>query len=155
MNAIAKIVVRQTFLKPKYVPQVTSVATKVIMSHSDGIFRMGKLKTKYLRKAPIITTKANGEVQIEGVSNKQYPQPAPWTKPEYYFRGNPGEDGSGDLGLYPEPDMKRPMLEFVGLKAYENASPEVKRVLSLEMGRRADVKKIVNEDFRYTKVLQN
>ena len=44
--------------------------------------------------------------------------------------------------------MKRPMLEFVGLKAYEDASPEVKRILSLEMGRRSDVKKIVNEEFR-------
>ena len=40
------------------------------------------------------------------------------------------------------------MLEYVGLKAYENATPEVKRVLSLEMGRRADIKKIVNEEYR-------
>merc|ERR1719369_263054 len=109
---------------------------------------MGTLKRKYLKRAPIVTTKESGEVIVEGVSNKQYPQVAPWKTPEYMFRGNPGEDGSGDLEIYPEPDLKRPMLEFVGHKAYENASPEVKRVLSLEMGRRSDIKKIVNEEYR-------
>jgi len=107
---------------------------------SDGLFRMGRLKKKYMAKAPIIITKENGEVFVEGVSNKQYPQVAPWKAPEYYYRGNPGEDGSGDMEIYPEPDLKRPMLEYVGHKAYENASPEVKRVLSLEMGRRSDIR---------------
>ena len=61
------------------------------MSHSDGIFRQGKLRQKYEKKAPIIKTNENGEVQIEGVSNKQYPQVAPLTQPDYMFRGNPGE----------------------------------------------------------------
>ena len=92
MNSIANIALRQAFLKPKlpkFLPQICNGSN--LISHSDGIFRQGRLRQKYMKKAPIIITKENGEVQIEGVSNKQYPQVAPWTQPDYMFRGNPGE----------------------------------------------------------------
>jgi len=148
MNSIASIALRQAILKP-FTPQLTQVANaRIYASHSDGLFRMGKLKKRYMQKAPIVVTKDDGSVQVEGVSNKQYPEVAPWRQPDYMYRGNPGEDGSGDLEIYPEPELKRPMLEYVGLKAYDNATPEVKRVLSLEMGRRSDIRKIVNEEYR-------
>jgi len=150
MNSLANIAIKQAFLKPslpKLIPQVACMS-RVLVSHSDGIFRPGRLRTKYMKKAPIISYKENGEVVVEGVSSKQYPQVAPWTQPDYMFRGNPGEDGSGDMEIYPEPDLKRPMLQFHGLKAYDNATPEVKRVLSLEFGRRCDVKKVVTEEYR-------
>jgi len=149
MNSIANIALRQAFLKPKlpkFLPQICNGSN--LIAHTDGIFRQGRLKQKYMKKAPIIQTKENGEIQIEGVSNKQYPQVAPWTQPDYMFRGNPGEDGSGDMEIYPEPDLNRPMLQFHGLKAYDNAPPEVKRVLSLEFGRRNDINNLVREEYR-------
>ena len=59
-----------------------------------------------------------------------------------------GEDGSGDMEIYPEPNLNRPMLQFHGLKAYDNAPPEVKRVLSLEFGRRNDITNLVKEEYR-------
>ena len=93
MNSIANIALRQAFLKPKlpnFLPQICMGSN--LIAHTDGIFRQGRLKQKYMKKAPIIQTKENGEIQIEGVSNKQYPQVAPWTQPDYMFRGNPGED---------------------------------------------------------------
>ena len=92
MNSIANIALRQAFLKPKlpkFLPQICYGSS--LISHTDGIFRLGRLRQKYMKKAPIIQTKENGEVQIEGVSNKQYPQVAPWTHPDYMFRGNPGK----------------------------------------------------------------
>ena len=99
MNSIANIALRQAFLKPKlpnFLPQICNRSN--LMSHSDGIFRQGKLRQKYEKKAPIIKTNENGEVQIEGVSNKQYPQVAPWTQPDYMFRGNPGEFKDYQIG---------------------------------------------------------
>ena len=92
MKSIANIALRQAFLKPmlpKFLPQICNGSN--LISHSDGIFRQGRLRQKYMKKAPIIQTKDNGDIQIEGVSNKQYPQVAPWTQPDYMFRGNPGE----------------------------------------------------------------
>ena len=53
------------------------------------------------------------------------------------------------MEIYPEPDLNRPMLQFHGLKAYDNAPPEVKRVLSLEFGRRKDINALVQEEYRY------
>ena len=74
MNSIASIALRQAFLKP-FSPQVTQVANaRIYASHSDGLFRMGKLKKRYMQKAPIVVTKDDGSVQVEGVSNKQYPE---------------------------------------------------------------------------------
>mgnify|MGYP006864024310 CR=1 FL=1 len=66
-----------------------------------------------------------------------------------YLKNILGEDGSGDMEIYPEPDLNRPMLQFHGLKAYDNAPPEVKRVLSLEFGRRRDINALVQEEYRY------
>ena len=88
ITLFCNIALRQAFLKPKlpnFLPQICNRSN--LMSHSDGIFRQGKLRQKYEKKAPIIKTNENGEVQIEGVSNKQYPQVAPWTQPDYMFRG--------------------------------------------------------------------
>ena len=124
--------------------------TKVIVSHSDKFFRMGRLKRKYLQRAPIIITKEDGSVSIEGVSDKKTPSVVDYKTPEYLFRGNPGPDGSGDLGIFPEPDLSRPRKEFAGLKAYEDASPEVKDVLSLRFAKRRDQIEVVREDYRYT-----
>ena len=74
MNSIASIALRQAFLKP-FTPQVTQVANaRIYVSHSDGLFRMGKLKKRYMQKAPIVVNKDDGSVQVEGVSNKQYPE---------------------------------------------------------------------------------
>ena len=74
MNSIASIALRQAFLKP-FTAQVTQVANaRIYASHSDGLFRMGKLKKRYMQKAPIVVTKDDGSVQVEGVSNKQYPE---------------------------------------------------------------------------------
>lgn len=149
MNGISFALAKQSFLKPKCIPQVTQVATVKLLSNSDGMFRMGKLKTKYMRKAPIITYKEDGTRVVEGVSDKQFPLVAKWSNPGYCFRGNPGEHGSGDMTIFPEPDMTRPRLGFEGLKAYEDAPEEVKNVLSLGMSRRDDLKKVVHEDHRY------
>lgn len=134
-------------LKPSPLMKISS-RFRVVTSNSDGLFKMGRLKKKYLSKSPIIVTNPNGSVTIEGVSEKQHPLPAPWRQPEYLFRGNPGPDGSGDMSILPVPDPKRPQLQFAGLKAYEEASPEVKRVLSLEMGRAKDRTAVIKEDLR-------
>lgn len=141
---------KNAFLKPCFLPQMVSVAGKKtqLMSQTDGIFRMGKLKRKYLTKAPIITFNEDRTVKVEGIKDKTYPLAVSWKMPEYIFRGNPGEDASGDMAIYPEPDLSRPRKGFAGLKAYEEAPEEVKRLLSLEMGRRRDLKAVVREDFR-------
>jgi len=109
---------------------------------------MGRLKRKYLQRSPIIITKEDGSVYIEGVSDKKTPSVVDYKSPEYLFRGNPGPDGSGDLGIFPEPDLGRPRQEFAGLKAYEDASPEVKDVLSLKFAKRRDHIAVVKEDYR-------
>ena len=110
---------------------------------------MGKLKHKYLQKNPIITNKEDGSVSIEGVSEKQYPLPVPWTNPEYIFVGNPGENASGDMDIHPRDlDLNRPLLQCTGLKAFEEAPAEVKRIFSLEMGRNRDARQVLLEDAR-------
>ncbi len=118
------------------------VLTANLISYSDGKFRMGRIKRQYLQKAPIIKTEPDGTVTIEGISNKQHPLAVPWIEPQHYSRVNPGEHGSGDLAIFPEPDPNRPRSDVaVNCQAYENASPEVRRLLSLEMSRRRDAVK--------------
>ena len=41
----------------------------------------GSLRTKYLRKAPIIRVDTDGTYHVEGVSNKQTPIPVLWREP--------------------------------------------------------------------------
>ena len=71
MNGISNFLVKQSLLKPKCLPQVTQIMT-LLNSHSDGIFRMGKLKTKYMRKAPIIRVNKDGTHSIEGKIRVNY-----------------------------------------------------------------------------------
>ena len=64
-------------------------------------------------------------------------------------RVNPGPDASGDMGIFPnEVDVTKPKLAFTGLKAFEEAPPEVKRLFTLEMGRLRDVKDVLREEMR-------
>ena len=150
MSAITGQILKQTRLLLPSLNLLQPCRTKIIVSHTDKYFRMGRLKRKYLQRSPIIVTKEDGSVVIEGVSDKKTPSVVNYKSPEYLFRGNPGPDGSGDLGIFPEPDLSRPRLEFAGLKAYEDASPEVKDVLSLKFAKRRDHVAVVREDYRYT-----
>lgn len=150
MSAITGQILKQSRLLLPSLNFLQPCRTKVIVSHTDKFFRMGRLKRKYLQRSPIIITKEDGSVYIEGVSDKKTPSVVDYKSPEYLFRGNPGPDGSGDLGIFPEPDLGRPRQEFAGLKAYEDASPEVKDVLSLKFAKRRDHIAVVKEDYRYT-----
>jgi small subunit ribosomal protein S15 len=133
---------------PMYIKNSFLPPAAAISSESDRPPGMGKLKRKYLEKAPIINIAVNGTVFVEGVSNKQHPTPVRWVQPAHVYRGNPGADGSGDMGLFPEPDISRPKPMFSGIKAFDEAPPEVQRILSLEMGRRKEAVSVVKEDFR-------
>ena len=148
MSAITGQILKQTLLLPSLL-YAQPCRTKIIVSHSDKFFKMGKLKWKYLQKTPIIKTKEDGRVYIEGMSDKKNPSVVDYRVPQYYYRGNPGPDASGDMGIFPEPDLNRPRKEFAGLKAYEQASPEVKDVLSLKFATRAQHVEVVKEDYRY------
>ena len=53
------------------------------------------------------------------------------------------------MGIFPnEVDVTKPKLAFNGLKAFEEAPPEVKRLFTLEMGRLRDVKDVLREEMR-------
>ena len=150
MTSLVNVITRQTFLRPSCLPQLNLIATKTtkLMSNSDGLFRMGKLRSKYNNRSPIIIQNEDGTFRVEGISDKSYPTVVKWKTPEYLFRGEAGPDGSGDLAKYPQVDLTRPRLEFSGLEAYEKAPPEVKHVLSLEMSRRQDMLRVAEEDLR-------
>ena len=151
MSAISGQILKQTLLLPSLL-YAQPCRTKIIVSHTDKIFKMGRLKKKYLQKTPIIKINEEGRVYIEGMSDKKNPSVVDYRMPEYYYRGNPGPDASGDMGIFPEPDLNRPRKEFAGLKAYEQASPEVKDVLSLKFANREHHIEVAKEDYRY---LQN
>lgn len=128
------------------------VAKDVVhISKATMAFRMGRLKTQYLRRSPIIRVHPDdGTVNVEGVSNKQYPLPVPWLAPKPISRVNPGPKGSGDLRGLPEVDMTRLQPGLASsCKALQNASDEVKRIFSLEMGRRKQVVETIKTDVRY------
>merc|ERR1719370_2656353 len=57
-----------------------------------------RLKRKYLQKFPPVRKDKEGRVVVDGVSNKAFPCPIPWTQPEVILRDARHEDGSGDLG---------------------------------------------------------
>ena len=53
------------------------------------------------------------------------------------------------MEIFPnEVDVTKPKLAFAGLKAFEEAPPEVKRLFTLEMGRLCDVKDVLREEMR-------
>jgi len=78
----------------------------------------------------------------EGVSDKTHPIHVKWSRPVSMETCNSeisGDVGGLDsLGLS-KLDLKKPLHQLESSKALEAASPEVKRILSLEFARRRDV----------------
>lgn len=83
---------------------------------------------------------------VEGVSVKQFPVQVEWERPAHTKRIQPGIDGSGDLEGFPDMDHTRPQLLYQESPDYKNASPEVKRILSLEFGRSRDYVDVAQHD---------
>jgi len=77
----------------------------------------------------------------DGVSDKIFPVPIEWRRPNHVYRRIQHPEGSGDGSGIPfaDIDMLRPRPEYAGGAALEDAPPEVKRVLSLEFGRNKEV----------------
>jgi len=96
-----------------------------------------RLKWKYLNKFPPIRKDKEGNIAVDGVSDKAFPCPIPWIEPEVIKRDARHEDGSGDLGSMLDlvggsVDMSKPRIELEDSKALADAPEEVKRILSLE-----------------------
>ena len=140
----------QTFLKRTPWHQVTCIAGLRCWT-TDGWFKMGKIKNQYFTKNPIIIWE-NGIPKTEGVNDKQHPHAVQWRRPAHIRRSNPGPDASGDLGVFPDVtkdiDLTQPQMRFKGLKAFEEAPPEVKKLFTLEYGRMRDIKEILHEELR-------
>ena len=140
----------QTFLKQSSWHQFTCIAGLRCWT-TDGWFKMGKIKNQYFTKNPIILWE-NGIPKTEGVNDKQHPHAVQWRRPAHIRRSNPGPDASGDLGVFPDVtkdiDLTQPQMRFKGLKAFEEAPPEVKKLFTLEYGRMRDIKEILHEELR-------
>jgi len=96
-----------------------------------------RLKQKYLRKFPPIRKDKEGNVQVDGISNKQHPVPIEWKEPEEISKLSRHEDGSGDMGSLLDlvggsVDMSLPRIELEGCELLKHAPDEVKTILSLE-----------------------
>lgn len=80
------------------------------------------------------------------MSVKQYPVKVEWERPIHVTRVTPGEDGSGDMEGLPEVDPARPLALLEDSEDYKNASPDVKRILSIEFARNSDIVKVIHND---------
>lgn len=88
----------------------------------------------------------DGNVQIAGVSDKQAPIPIIWKKPVHVELAFPGSDGSGDMRKNPEVDLSLPPVDIQYSKSYNEAPPEVKRLLSLEFHRNKEIIEKITHD---------
>lgn len=80
------------------------------------------------------------------MSEKQFPIKVHWERPTHVRRVMPGEDGSGDLEGLPQVDLERPQSSLSGSEDYVTASPEVRRILSLEFARNRDQVEVIKND---------
>jgi len=146
---IGQVLARAGLVRPQFLSIKTSslppvacyngVNTVDLNVRPDKRVKRGKskLKKKYLAKFPPIRKDKEGNIVVDGVSNKAFPCPVSWTEPEVIRRDIRHEDGSGDLGSMLElvggsVDMSRPRIELEDSKALADAPEEVKRILSLE-----------------------
>lgn len=88
----------------------------------------------------------NSEYAVDGVSNKQYPIKLDWRRPLSVRRIHPSAEGSGDVTPLAEIDLKLPLLRLKGSPVLSEASPEVKKVLSLEYARNRDIIDVLRDD---------
>jgi len=137
-----------------------SISSQKYRHPDDWQPQKGHIKKSYLRKYPLVRTQKDGTVTVEGVSNKAIPCPVPWYDPRPAVkigseRFRPGEHNSGDLSDVvsmvdaDKIDPSQPKVDYEISEELLKASPEVKRVLSLEFGRKKDlVNKVRNEIVR-------
>lgn len=97
----------------------------------------GKIKRKYLRKFPAIRKDAEGNVIVDGISNKQHPCPIDWKEPTKIERIARHEDASGDMGSMLDlvggsVDLALPKIDLEGCDLLRDAPEEVKKSCSLE-----------------------
>jgi len=95
-------------------------------------------------KSNIILGKTNKltERKIEGVSNLQYPILMKWNKIQRMETCNPAISGDlGGLEDFGKVDLTQPPVHLEDSKEIENATDEVKRILSLEYSRKREVNK--------------
>lgn len=96
-----------------------------------------KIKQRYLRKFPAVRKDQEGNVIVDGISNKQHPCPIAWKEPEKIERIARHEDASGDMGSMLElvggqVDLKLPKIDLDGCDLLKDAPEEVKKSCSLE-----------------------
>ena len=120
--------------------------------------KKGALRKRYLRKFPPIRKDQDGNVVVDGVSNKAFPCPIAWNEPEVIARDARHEDGSGDLGDMKElvggsVDLSRPRIELEDSTILAEAPPEVKQILSLEFANAYNTTAFVKKEL--TKKIQD
>jgi len=77
---------------------------------------------------------------LAGVSDKQYPIMMKWNKPTRIQTCNPAISGDiGGLQHFGEVDLAQPPVQLEGSRSLEDVDAEVRRILSLEFGRKKDV----------------
>lgn len=77
---------------------------------------------------------------LAGVSDKQYPILMKWNKPTRIETCNPAISGDiGGLEHFGEVDLGQPPVELEGAASLKEVDQEVRRILSLEFGRRRDL----------------
>jgi len=139
LNLFARAV-RSTLVTPRY-PTASYFGVNIVDLNvrPDKKVRKGKsrLKQQYLRKFPPIRKDKEGNVFVDGISNKQHPCPIDWKEPEEILKHVRHEDGSGDMGSMLDlvggsVDMSLPRIELEGCDVLKDAPEEVKKILSLE-----------------------
>lgn len=119
----------------------------------DKKVKQGKsrLKKKYLNKFPPIRKDKEGNVLVDGISNKQHPCPIEWKEPEEISKLSRHEDGSGDMGSMLDlvggsVDMSLPRIELEGCDLLKDAPDEVKEILSLEFANNYNLQAYVKKE---------
>ncbi len=88
-------------------------------------------------------------IQVDGVSDKQYPVMLPWRRPARVSRVKPGIHGSGDLTGLPQHDLSSPVSRFEGLEDdLRKGSDTLRKVKSLRFGRNRDLMERTQKEYR-------
>lgn len=111
----------------------------------------GRIKHKYLRKFPAIRKGPDGNIIVDGISNKQHPCPIAWKEPEKIERIARHEDGSGDMGSMLElvggsVDLNLPKIDLEGCDLLKDAPEEVRKSCSLEFANNYNLTAYVKQE---------